>query len=65
MKHRLYYSTRLLCTKLNVLLREATDYIGAQQMKYAHSFKYILFVSGGLGMCDRLTPWRWAEIGDF
>jgi len=55
LKHRLYYSTMLLHTELYVLFHKAPDYIGAHQIKHAHSFQFILFVSNGLGMCGRLN----------
>jgi len=38
LKHRLYYTVRLLCTDPRVLLHETPDYIGAHQIKHAHSF---------------------------
>jgi len=53
LKHRLYYSERLLCTELYVLFWESTDYTGRTESN-VHSFQFILFVSSRLGMCDRL-----------
>jgi len=37
-----------------ILLHEAPDYIGAHRIKLSH-FYFILIVSSGLGMCDRLN----------
>jgi len=38
LKHRSYYLARLLHTELYVLLQEASDYVGAYQIKHAHNF---------------------------
>jgi len=38
-----------------LLLRGAPDYIDAHRIKHAHNLYFILFVSSGLGMCDRLN----------
>jgi len=38
-----------------VLLCWAPDYIAAHPIKHAHNVYFILFVSGGIGMFDRLN----------
>jgi len=38
-----------------VYLGEAPEYIDARQIKHVYNFDFILFISSGLGMCDRLN----------
>ena len=38
-----------------ILLCKSADYIGVHQIKHQHNFYFILFVSSGLSMCDRLN----------
>jgi len=44
-----------------VLLHEAPDYIGTHRIKNAHNYYCIIFVSSGLGMCDRLNS-QWQQL---
>jgi len=42
-------------------LRGASDDTDAHRIKHAHNFYFILFVSSGLGMCDRLNSLEYNE----
>ena len=50
-----YVVLRVASTYHIVLLHKAADDIGTHQIKQAHCFYFTLFVSSGLGMCDRLN----------